>query len=210
MIMTAQSTSEITATSITSNFEIPLIIASAATSGFICCFILAPFDAIRVRTVAQPDYADNIFGVVSRMIQEEGLASLFSAVPVWFLKEVPYNVAYPVAREDIRLSLLVSLVGGTLGGIAATIVSNPADVVVSELKKAKTDISPFEAVDILLKRSGPAAFAKGIQLRMIFYSLLVSLQFLLYDAIRLALGVGTDDMKLYLNVLGAALSETSN
>ena len=118
--------------------------------------------------------------------------------------------AYPVAREDIRLSLLVSLVGGTLGGIAATIVSNPADVVVSELKKAKTDISPFEAVDILLKRSGPAAFAKGIQLRMIFYSLLVSLQFLLYDAIRLALGVGTDDMKLYLNVLGAALSETSN
>jgi len=225
MIMTAQSTSEITATSITSNYEIPLIIASAATSGFICCFLLAPFDAIRVRTVAQPDYADNIFGVVSRMIQEEGLASLFSAVPVWFLKEVPYNVmkflvfdtsteyllqAYPVAREDIRLSLLVSLVGGTLGGIAATIVSNPADVVVSELKKAKTDISPFEAVDILLKRSGPAAFAKGIQLRMIFYSLLVSLQFLLYDAIRLALGVGTDDMKLYLNVLGAALSETSN
>ena len=69
MIITAQSTSEITATSITSNFEIPLIIASAATSGFICCFILAPFDAIRVRTVAQPDYADNIFGVVSRMIQ---------------------------------------------------------------------------------------------------------------------------------------------
>jgi solute carrier family 25 (mitochondrial phosphate transporter), member 3 len=116
---------------------------------------------------------------------------------------------YPAATEDVRLSLLVSLIGGTLGGIAATIVSNPADVVVSELKKAKTDLSPFEAIDILLERAGPAAFAKGIQLRMIFYSLLVSLQFLLYDAIRIALGVGTDDMKLYLNVLGTALSETS-
>ncbi len=69
MIMTAQSTSEITAASITSNLEIPLIVASAATSGFLCCFIIAPFDAIRIRTVSQPDYADNIFGVVSRMIQ---------------------------------------------------------------------------------------------------------------------------------------------
>lgn len=116
---------------------------------------------------------------------------------------------FPVAREDIRLSLLVSLIGGTLGGIAATIVSNPADVVVSELKKAKTDMTPFEAADILIQRSGPSAFAKGMQLRIVFYSILVSLQFLLYDAIRIALGVGTDDMKLYLNVLGAALRETS-
>ena len=116
---------------------------------------------------------------------------------------------YPAAREDIRLSLLFSLIGGILGGVAATIVSNPADVVVSELKKAKTDMSPVEAANILLEQSGPAAFAKGIQLRMVFYSLLVSLQFLLYDAIRIALGVGTDDMKLYLNVLGAALRETS-
>ena len=116
---------------------------------------------------------------------------------------------FPVAREDIRLSLLVSLIGGTLGGIAAAIVSNPADVVVSELKKTKTDMSPVEAANILIQRGGPSAFAKGMQLRMVFYSLLVSLQFLLYDAIRIALGVGTDDMKLYLNVLGAALSETS-
>lgn len=69
LLMSAQSSTEITATSIISNFEIPLIVASAATSGFLCCFVIAPFDAIRVRTVAQPDYADNIFGVVARMIQ---------------------------------------------------------------------------------------------------------------------------------------------
>lgn len=225
IIMTTQSSSEITAASMIPNLEIPLIVASAATSGFLCCFVLAPFDAIRIRTVSQPDYADNIFGVVSRMITEEGLPSLFSAVPVWFLKEVPYNTAkflvfdtstewlletYPAAREDILLSLLVSLVGGIAGGITATIVSNPADVVVTELKKAKTDLSPPEAAELLFQRNGIAAFAKGIQLRMVFYSLLVSLQFLLYDAIRIALGVGSDDMKLYLNVLGAALRETNS
>merc|ERR1711862_250884 len=110
------------------------------------------------------------------------------------------------AREDIRLSLLVSLLGETLGGIAATIVSNPADVVVSELKKNKSEMSAWEAVDQLREEAGLPAFARGLSLRMIYYSLLVSLQFFLYDSVRIALGVGSDDMKLYLNVLNAALN----
>ncbi|KAL7535934.1 hypothetical protein ACHAXR_006814 [Thalassiosira sp. AJA248-18] len=196
-----------------SSLEIPLIVASAATGAFFCCFILAPFDAVRIRTVSQPDYADNIFGVVNRMVE---------AIPVWFLKEIPFNTfkflvfdtstdymyeAFPAAREDIRLSLLVSLIGGTLGGIAASIVSNPADVVVSELKKSKTEMSAWEAVERLKERAGISAFATGLSLRMIFFSLLVSLQFFLYDSVRIALGVGTDDMKLYLNVLNVALNE---
>jgi hypothetical protein len=124
VMITQSSMSDAGASTAISSFEIPLIVASAATSGFFCCFILAPFDAVRIRTVSQPEYADNIFGVVARMVKEEGLISLFSAVPVWFVKEIPYNVfkflvfdtstefmyeAYPAAREDIRLSLLVSL-----------------------------------------------------------------------------------------------------
>ena len=116
---------------------------------------------------------------------------------------------YPAAQEDLKLSLAVSLVGGIFGGVSAAIVSNPADVIVSEMKKAKSDMSPREAAEILRQRAGLNAFTKGLSLRMIFYSLLVSLQFLLYDAVRIALGVGSDDMKLYLNVLGAALKEVS-
>ena len=78
---------------------------------------------------------------------------------------------------------------------------------VSELKKSKTEMSPFEAVDIIKERAGLLGFTKGLSLRMIYYSLLVSLQFFLYDVVRISLGVGTDDMKLYLNVLNVALNE---
>ena len=99
------------------------------------------------------------------------------------------------------------VVGGTLGGVVATIVSNPADVVLSKLKKSKTDMSPFEAVNRIKERGGTAVFATGMPLRMIFYSLLVSLQFFLYDTIRIGLGVGNDDMKLYLDVLNVALNK---
>jgi hypothetical protein len=34
-----------------------------------------------------------------------------------------------------------------------------------------------------------------------------SLQLLVYDGVRFALGIGPDDLKLYLDVLGGALSE---
>ena len=81
---------------------------------------------------------------------------------------------FPAAREDVILSLFVSLVGGTLGGIASSIVSQPADTVVSELKKTKSDMSIADAVRQLNEGSGIPAFFTGLPLRMIFISLLVS------------------------------------
>lgn len=113
--------------------------------------------------------------------------------------------AFPAAQEEIALSLLVSLVGGILGGTAAAVVSNPADAVISELKKAKSNISPIEAAQNMLERSGVKTFFVGLPLRMVFYSLVASLTFVVYDGVRIALGVGADDLKLYLDVLGGAL-----
>lgn len=154
------------------------------------------------------------------MIKDEGLLDLFSAVPAFLFKEIPFTMAkfvvfdlsteylydtFPAAREDLQLSLLVSLVGGTFGGIAASIVSNPADATISEMKKSKSDESPV-VVALGLFRSG--GIYRGLGIRMFFYSILVSLQFVVYDAIRFSLGIGSDDLKLYLDVLGGALSQS--
>lgn len=116
--------------------------------------------------------------------------------------------SFPVAREDLQLSLLVTLAGGTLGGIAAAIVSNPADATVSEMKKAKSDDGPITTFLDLLNTGGIPAIFRGLGIRMVFFTILVGLQFLVYDAIRFSFGVGSDDLKLYLDVLGGALRET--
>jgi solute carrier family 25 phosphate transporter 3 len=204
------------------SYEVPIILAAAGFAAFLGCFVISPFESVRIRSVAQPDYSSSIIGVVNRMVDEEGLGSLFSAVPVFWLKEVPFAMAkftvfdvstawmyetFPTAQEDLQLSLLVSLIGGTLGGVCAAIVSNPADATISQMKKAKSDVGPVEAATVLLDREGPAALFKGLGLRMVFYALVVSLQFLVYDAVRFALGIGADDLKLYLDVLGGALQE---
>jgi len=205
------------------NYEIPIIVAASATSAFFGAFTLAPSEAIRIRSVAQPDYAPNAVGVVTRMIEDEGLFSLFSAVPAFLLKEIPFCIAkftifdvtteylleaYPAAREDLQLSLLVTLAGGTLGGICAAFVSNPADATISTMKKAKSDVGPIETAKSMIESDGIPSLFRGLGVRMFFYTFIVGLQFLVYDAIRFSLGIGSDDLKLYLDVLGGALRET--
>lgn len=204
------------------NLEVPIILLASGISALFGSFVICPFEAVRIRSVAQPDFAPRIDGVLTRMVAEEGISSLFSAVPAFMLKEIPFAMAkftvfdistawmydaFPAAREDLQLSLLVSLLGGTLGGTSAALVSNPADATISEMKKAKSDMGPAEAFQKIFARNGIPALFAGWQLRMLFYALLVSLQFLVYDAVRFALGIGADDLKVYLDVLGGALQQ---
>jgi solute carrier family 25 (mitochondrial phosphate transporter), member 3 len=206
-------------------YEVPIILCAAAVGAFLGSFILCPFESVRIRSVSQTDYAPNIVQVCLRMVREEGLSSLFAAVPVFLVKEIPFAMAkftvfdlstaymynqFPAAKEDLGLSLLVSLLGGTLGGMSAAVVSNPADVTISTLKKQKSSQGALATAQTIWQDGGPSAFFRGLPLRFIFYALLVSLQFLVYDSIRFALGIGTDDLKLYLDVLGGALSERAS
>jgi solute carrier family 25 phosphate transporter 3 len=204
-------------------YEIPIILAASFTSAVLGCFAFAPSESIRIRSVAQPDFAESALGVAKRMIDEEGIITLFSAVPAFLLKEIPYTITkftvfdlstefaydkFPAAREDIQLSLLVSLVCGSLAGISAAVVSNPADATISEMKKVKSDDGPITTFSKLVEEGGARALFRGLGVRMIFYTLLVSLQFLVYDVVRFSLGIGSDDLKLYLDVLGGALKES--
>jgi solute carrier family 25 phosphate transporter 3 len=202
------------------SLEIQIVLVSASLAAFFGTFVLVPFESVRIRSVAQPDFGKNIFDVTKRMVAEEGAWSLFSAAPPLLLKEVPFAMAkfsiftavtrylyelFPAAQEDIQLSLLVSLIGGIFGGAMAAVISNPADATISEMKKSVSDLSPMDAATNIIERGGYANLMRGLPIRMCFYPLVVSTQFLVYDAIRIYLGVGSDDLKVYLDVLGGAL-----
>ena len=125
------------------NLEVPIILTAAGVASALGAVIICPFEAVRIRTVAQPDYAANSGDVLQRMLKEEGVGSLVNAIPVFLVRNIPYAMtkftifdistekmyeAFPAAQEELKLSLLVSLIGGVLGGTAAAVISNPADV----------------------------------------------------------------------------------
>lgn len=209
-------------------YEVPIILAAAATASAVGSVLICPFEAVRIRSVAQPNFASNAFGVLQRLLDEEGIGSLVNAIPVFLVKNVPYAMTkftifdltterlyaqYPSTQEDLKLSLLVSLIGGVLGGTAAAVVSNPADCVISEIKKSKSSgTSAIQTAKQMLDKADGSLtpFFKGLPLRMVYYSLIASLQFLVYDGVRFALGIGPDDLKLYLDVLGGALQDANS
>ena len=75
------------------SLEIQIILVSSAVAAVFGSFILVPFESVRIRAVSQPGYGKNIGDVLSRMVSEEGIGSLFNALPPFLLKEVPFNTA---------------------------------------------------------------------------------------------------------------------
>jgi len=49
--------------------EVPIILASATVAGICASFVLSPSEAVRIRTVYDPNYAKSMGGVVSRMVK---------------------------------------------------------------------------------------------------------------------------------------------
>lgn len=51
------------------SLEVPIILAASAIAAIIGSVAIAPFEAVRIRSVAQPDYAPNIAAVYNRMVE---------------------------------------------------------------------------------------------------------------------------------------------
>jgi hypothetical protein len=51
------------------NLEVPIIVVSAALASTIGSCIIVPFETVRIRSVSQPNFADNILGVAKRIVR---------------------------------------------------------------------------------------------------------------------------------------------
>jgi hypothetical protein len=110
--------------------------------------------------------------------------------------------------------LAISAVAGAFAGIAGALVSHPADLILTYTSAAKKKTTGEGAeekaadwrdvVKELLSREGGAAnLFIGLTPRLIFFFLVIGLQFFLYDYVKTLLNVGSDDLSLVLDVFYA-------
>jgi solute carrier family 25 phosphate transporter 3 len=132
----------------------PIYLASAAMAEFIADIFLCPYEACRIRSVSDPGYADGMVGVGRRLIAENGVVNgLYSGFVPMLFKQIPYTMAkFAVqgkAADSIYASMGsgpeqmsgganigVSLLSGVIAGVAAAIISHPADTLLSKVNKA--------------------------------------------------------------------------
>merc|ERR1711981_172530 len=127
-----------------------IYLGAAAGAEFIADIFLCPLEACRIRSVSDPGYAASLPGVAARLIKEEGvIRGFYSGFGPILFKQIPYTMAkfavQGAAAESIYGTLPdrstlskgtkagVSVMSGVIAGVAAAIISHPADTLLSKI-----------------------------------------------------------------------------
>jgi len=131
-----------------------IYLGASACAEFIADVFLCPLEAARIRQVSDAAFAKECggtIGAVKMLLAKEGLAGWYSGfVPILF-KQVPYTMTkfavQGAAAEQIYAGLPdkktlgsgtkmgVSVTSGVIAGVAAAIISHPADTLLSKINK---------------------------------------------------------------------------
>lgn len=188
------------------NYKNTVYIGSAAIAEFFADIALCPLEATRIRLVSQPSFANGLFGGFSRILREEGVGSFYNGFTPILFKQIPYNIAKFVvyehaaevyfglagAKESLSASVTtgINLLAGLTAGLAAAIVSQPADTLLSKVNKTKK--APGQSTVGLLaqlaKQLGFVGSFAGLPTRLVMVGTLTSLQFGIYGSLKKTLG----------------------
>ncbi|CCE63846.1 hypothetical protein TPHA_0F03660 [Tetrapisispora phaffii CBS 4417] len=188
------------------NYKNSIYMGSAAAAEFLADIALCPLEATRIRLVSQPQFANGLVGGFSRILKEEGVGSFYSGFTPILFKQIPYNIAkflvferaselyFGIVGEKETLSgsvqTAVNLLSGLTAGLAAAIVSQPADTLLSKVNKTKKapGQSTIGLLAQLAKQLGFVGSFTGLPTRLVMVGTLTSLQFGIYGTLKKSLG----------------------
>ncbi|KAJ7249355.1 mitochondrial carrier domain-containing protein [Mycena rebaudengoi] len=180
-------------------------LASSALAEFFADIALCPLEATRIRLVSQPTFASGLVGGFGKILRTEGVGAFYSGFGPILFKQVPYTMAKFVVYEKVSeiafaqfdkaaMSDLqqtgVNLGSGLIAGLAAAIVSQPADTMLSKINKTK-GLPGEGTVSRLIKIAGELGIRgsyAGIGTRLFMVGGLTAGQFAIYGDIKKALG----------------------
>lgn len=185
-----------------------IYIGAAACAEFIADCFLCPLEAVRIRQVSDPNFADSLAQGFGKMLNTEGVGGFYSGFLPILAKQIPYTCAKFVvqgtAADTIYSSmgkspsevsgstaLGVSLTSGVIAGVAAAIISHPADTLLSKVNKAGAggDGPLMQRLGNIAREVGFKNLCTvGLLPRCVMIGSLTAGQFGIYDTVMGALG----------------------
>jgi solute carrier family 25 phosphate transporter 3 len=183
---------------------------SATCAEFVADCFLCPLEATRIRQVSDEAMAKlSLPGAAAAMAAKDGVIGAFYSgfVPILF-KQIPYTIAKFVVQDAAQEAIMgtlpdrnslskstklgVSLTSGVIAGVAAAIISHPADTLLSKINKAGAGGEGSMFVR-LGRIAGELGFAKlalvGLPARCVMIGAITAGQFGIFDSLLPAMGV---------------------
>lgn len=185
-----------------------IYIGAAAGAEFIADIFLCPLEAVRIRQVSDPNFADSLASGFAKMYKSEGIGGFYQGFAPILAKQIPYTcmkflvqgtaadtIYGSLGKSPAELSgatnLGVSLLSGVIAGVAAAIISHPADTLLSKVNKAGAggDGPLMQRLSNIAKEVGFVNLCTvGLLPRCVMIGTLTAGQFGIYDTVMGALG----------------------
>ncbi|CCA67672.1 probable phosphate transport protein MIR1 [Serendipita indica DSM 11827] len=188
-------------------YRMPIYLLSASIGEFFADILLTPLEATRIRLVSDRKYASGLVSGFMRMAREGGVRELYAGFLPILCKQIPYAIgqftvnelchelAFRNMSEEQRRNLstvtsgAISLGSGLTAGVAAAVLSQPADTLLSQINKGHGPQGTMVyRLTTLAKQAGFRGLFAGLGPRCVMTAGLVSGQFIIYDALKHAMG----------------------
>jgi hypothetical protein len=117
--------------------------------------------------------------------------------------EAIYTV-WPSLRDATWTALAVSLVAGGFSGTLSSVVSQPADSVltyVAQNSSGKGSLGVIEGCQMMVEEEGMGSLFRGLGSRCVWAGSIIAGQFLLYDVFRNYFGVSSQDLSQVFQIV---------
>ncbi|KAJ3272132.1 hypothetical protein HDV01_005897 [Terramyces sp. JEL0728] len=134
-------------------YRFPIYLGAAACAEFIADIFLCPLEATRIRLVSNPGFASGLASAFPKIIAQDGvIKGFYSGFGPILFKQIPYTMAKFAVQgytaENIykftginqktaksSTNFVVNMASGVVAGVAAAIISHPADTLLSMINK---------------------------------------------------------------------------
>ncbi|KAK9989975.1 hypothetical protein SO802_024960 [Lithocarpus litseifolius] len=192
---------------------------SSASAEVFANIALCPFEAIKVRVQAQPHFAKGLADGFPKLYASEGIHGFYRGlIPLWG-RNLPFSMVMfstfehsvdflyrkvvQKRKEDCSKGqqLGVTCLAGYAAGSVGSLISNPADNIVSSLYNKKAD-----SLILVVKKIGLVnLFTRSLPIRIMLVGPAITLQWLFYDTIKVLSGLPTSgEVATDIQVDGAA------
>jgi len=185
---------------------IPYLCASIG-AGAVASLMLCPMERTRIKLVTSESTENaGTLDLISKVIKEDGISSLFFGYTTMLFKQVPYTVAKQVSFEFVTAQLLAIMAASSiapneetrfittvasafLASILACTISQPADILLTKTFKENYDDDPLKNAKIVFENGGIQSFYQGYTARLAHVAAIVTSQLVVYDFLKQLLGL---------------------